>query len=106
MLKERGHQVARVREIMPADSADTIVAEAAIRGGCVLVSWDKDFSTQRFLKERFASLQRIAFSCPEPLATKRLQDLVERIEDEYRRAKKEKVPLLFKIGRDRIMVRC
>lgn len=91
---------------MPADSPDTIVAEAAIHGGQVLISWDKDFSQQRFQKERFTSLQRVAFSCPEPQAVERLSQVLDRIEDEYRRARKAKKPLLFRIARDRIMIRC
>jgi predicted nuclease of predicted toxin-antitoxin system len=106
ILKARGHSVVRIREIMPVDSPDTVVAEAAIHSGQVLISWDKDFMQQRFLKERFATLQRVAFSCPEPQAAARLTEVLDRIEDEYRRAKKARKALLFRVGRDRIMVRC
>ena len=42
---------------------DQVVATAAMESGRVLVSWDKDFNHQRFQTARFATLNRIAFSC-------------------------------------------
>lgn len=46
-LKKRRHLVTRVRDEMPADSPDHIVAAAAMSAGRILVSWDKDFNHQR-----------------------------------------------------------
>jgi len=97
--------VVRVRDVMAADSADLVVAEAAMRAGRVLVSWDKDFHQQRFLKPRFKSLHRIAFCCPETEGPQRLRAMIDRVEYEYTKAT-EANPLLLKIGRDRILIRC
>lgn len=61
-LRNRGHSVFRLRHHLADDSPDPIVATAALRAGRVLVSWDKDFNTQRFMQPRFALLSRLALS--------------------------------------------
>lgn len=104
-LLDRGHDVTRVRDIMPADSPDPVVAAAAINDGRILVSWDRDFNHQRFQKDRFRALQRIGFSCPEPNGVARLTTLIERVEFEASQSSPEH-PLLMKISADRILIRC
>jgi predicted nuclease of predicted toxin-antitoxin system len=47
-LRERGHDVELVRDVMAADAKDPVVAVAAIKSNRVLVSWDRDFDHQRF----------------------------------------------------------
>lgn len=104
-LRRRGHDVVRVRDVMPADSPDPVVAEAAMQSGRVLISWDRDFNHQRFLKPRFKTLQRIAFSCHELEGAKRLKEVIERIEFEYGQSSNAK-PMMIRIGKDKILIRC
>lgn len=105
VLKRRGHDVVTVRDTIAADASDPEVAETAIRAGRVLISWDRDFNHQRFQKPRFAELHRIAFCCPEPEGAGRLKTLMERIEFEYAQASRAH-PLLIRIAKDKIQVRC
>lgn len=104
-LLSRGHDVTRVRDIMPSDSPDPIVATAAINDGRILVSWDRDFNHQRFQRDRFRALQRIGFSCPEPDGERRLSAVIERVEFEASQSSPER-PLLMKIASDKILIRC
>ena len=103
-LIERGHDVARVREIMAVDAKDPVVAEAAMRAGRILVSWDRDFNHQRFMQERFAALSRIGFSCPEPVGADRLRTVMDLIEFAIARA--NGVPVTIRIARDKLLVTC
>ena len=103
-LTTRGHDVARVREALAADTADPVIAEAAIRDRRVLISWDKDFNAQRFMRPRLAALQRVAFCCSYPEALARIEVVIGRLEYELLQSTAEK-PVLFRIGRDRIMIR-
>lgn len=102
-LSSRGHDVVKVREIMPADSPDQVVAEAAIRADRVLVSWDKDFNHQRFLAPRYRMLSRIGFSCEAVRAVARLAAVIDLVEGEAARRTVE-APMLIKIGRDKILI--
>lgn len=61
-LEKRGHFVAKLRDYIPVDSTDPVVAMAALQAGCVLVSIDKDFNSQRFRQPRFSALSRLALS--------------------------------------------
>lgn len=103
VLEARGHTVTKVREIMAVDSPDPIVAEAAMHNGLILVSWDKDFNHQRFLRDRFKSLSRIGFSCPEPDGAGRLEEVLDIVEFCFERA--NGTPTFMKIGQDKILVR-
>lgn len=105
VLKRRGHDVVRVRDVIAADAPDPIVAETALQASRVLISWDRDFNHQRFKKPRFASLHRIAFCCPEPEGAARLKAVIDRVEYEFSKASEER-PLLFKIAREKIEIRC
>jgi hypothetical protein len=103
-LVDRGHDVVRVREIMAADAKDPVVAEAAMRAGRVLISWDRDFNHQRFMQERFAALSRIGFSCPEPTGADRLRAVIDLVEFSIARA--SGTPVRIKIARDKFLVTC
>ena len=89
---------------MPVNSPDQIVAKAAMSAGRILVSWDKDFGQQRFMKPRFASLSRIGFSCPEPDGAKRLAEVMDLIEFAFARAKGK--PVRIKIAKDKVEIKC
>lgn len=61
-LQKRGHSVHRQRFYIPADSPDPLVATTALQAGRILVTQDKDFNSQRFQQDRFASLSRVGLS--------------------------------------------
>jgi hypothetical protein len=105
VLAARGHDVVRVRDVIAADATDPEVAETAIRSSRVLISWDKDFNHQRFKKPRFSGLHRIAFCCPEPEGARRLETVLGRIEFEHKQCS-AKAPLLFKVAKEKIEIRC
>jgi predicted nuclease of predicted toxin-antitoxin system len=61
-LQGRGHSVFRAKAHLPEGSPDPIVAAAAMEHGRILVTWDRDFNDQRFMRARFARLSRIGLS--------------------------------------------
>jgi len=103
-LSKRRHQVTRVRDTMPADSPDHIVATAAIDAGLILVTWDKDFTQQRFMKPRFAKLSRIGFSCPYPDGANRLAEVMDLVEFAFKRANGK--PVHIRVAADKVQIRC
>jgi predicted nuclease of predicted toxin-antitoxin system len=102
-LRDRGHDVERVRDVMADNTPDAIVAGAAIRSERILISWDKDFNAQRFKTPRFAPLQRIAFACEEQLGVPRLETLIDRLEYECVRSSSDD-PILIRIGPDKFTI--
>lgn len=103
-LIEAGHDVARVRDVMAANAPDPIVAEAAVRAGRVLISWDRDFNHQRFMQPRFANLSRIGFSCPEPEGVARLRMVMDLVE--FAIARSNGSPVTIRVGRSKFQVSC
>lgn len=103
-LVEKGHDVARVADLMPANSPDPVVATAAIKAGRILISWDRDFNHQRFMKPRFAGLRRIGFSCPEPKGAVRLAEVIDLVQFAFQRAGDS--PLRIRIAHDKFLVHC
>lgn len=103
-LSDRGHLVSRVRDEMPANSPDPVVAMAAINAGRILVSWDRDFGHQRFMQDRFSRLSRIGFSCAEPQGAERLLAVLDVIEFAFARAKGE--PVRIRVAKDKIQIHC
>lgn len=101
-LAIQGHDVVRVADVMAVNSKDPVVAEAAMRDSRILVSWDRDFGQQRFLKDRFAALMRIGFSCPEPDGAARLTEVFDLIEYAFRR---DNVPAEIKIAAGKLLIR-
>lgn len=101
-LEERGHDVVRVRDIMPVDSPDPVVAQAAMDADRLLISWDKDFNDQRLAKPRFATLSRIGMSGEEHQGRKRIEASIHRIEFEFRHTKTG--PVRIRIGREKYQV--
>lgn len=104
MLSRAGHDVVRVRDVMAIDAPDPVIAEAAMRAGRILVSWDKDFNQQRFKKPRFASLSRIGFSCPAPEGRARLASVLDIVEFCFARPRPE--ALTIRIARNKIELTC
>ncbi|KQM50974.1 hypothetical protein ASE69_06310 [Sphingomonas sp. Leaf208] len=61
-LQRQGHSVQRQRFYIPADSPDPVVAMTALQARRILITQDKDFNSQRFQQDRFATLSRISLS--------------------------------------------
>jgi predicted nuclease of predicted toxin-antitoxin system len=87
-LKDAGHDVTRLRDVMDTDTADPVIAVACAQAGQVLVSHDPDFRrisrdlriTQRQYRN---SLHRIQLRCPEPNGAQRIVAALSLIEFEW-----------------------
>ena len=101
-LTEMGHDVVRVSEVMPADSADPVVAKAAIEDQRILISWDRDFNAQRLASPRYAALSRIMMSGPEHEGAARLETVFDFVEFALRRLPNE--PKIIRIGIGRVQI--
>jgi hypothetical protein len=91
VFRERGHRVQLVRDILPTDSPDALVATVSEDEGAILVSCDKDFKNiapriPKGSKARFRKLSRISIDCSEPQAASRIKTEMDLIEFEYIRA--------------------
>lgn len=93
VFTSRGHTVAFVRNILPADSPDQLVAAVSDQNEAILVSCDRDFKRiapriHRGSKTRFKRLSRISIECGEPQAAQRVAAAMSLIESEYEIAQK------------------
>jgi len=90
LLRDRGYDVTFLREVLPTDSPDPIVAATCEQNNAVLVSFDADFKTLATRlgvgKRRFRRLSRISLQCREPESARRIQDALPLIEFEWRHA--------------------
>jgi predicted nuclease of predicted toxin-antitoxin system len=88
VFREFGHTVQLVREILPADSPDPLIAAVAEIDGYVLVSHDRDFETiapriPKGSRARFRKLSRISLECSESQAAARVKQSIKYIELAY-----------------------
>lgn len=88
-LRQRGHVVLKLRDYIPDDSPDPIVGMTALTANCILISWDKDFNSQRFRQPRFATLSRLALSGDGPSLSVAVKEHVEVLEFQFRRIPKD-----------------
>src|SRR5712691_10972819 len=100
VFRARGHIVLLVRNILPADSTDPLVATVSEQEGCILVSADRDFKViapriPKGQRQRFRKLSRIAIQCSEPLAAQRIDEAMTLIEAEYEIAQKRADKRMF-----------
>ena len=84
----RGHIVQHVRDILPIDSSDPLVATISELDNCVLVSCDRDFKliaprVPKGHRARFRRLSRISLECNEYQAAQRVEAGMSFIEMEY-----------------------
>jgi len=91
VLREHGHVVIHVRDILPIDSSDPLVATVSEEDNAVLVSCDRDFKfiaprIPKGKRSRFRKLSRISLECSEPQAAQRVQEAMSFIESEYQLA--------------------
>lgn len=84
-LKRRGHVVLRLRDHIPDNSPDPVVGMTALTADCILISWDKDFNSQRFRHPRFATLSRIALSGDGPSLIVALKEHIDVLEFQFLR---------------------
>jgi predicted nuclease of predicted toxin-antitoxin system len=89
-LEKAGHEVIRLRDVIPTNSPDPVVATVAEVNDAILVSFDKDFKALApkigVGQQRFRKLSRITFRCREPLAARRIAAALSLIEHEWRLA--------------------
>jgi predicted nuclease of predicted toxin-antitoxin system len=87
-LAERGYEVVLLRERIPTDSPDALVAAVAEANNAILVTFDPDFkalaSRIGIGRRRFARLSLIRFEkCRESQAAKRIASALSLIEHEW-----------------------
>ena len=88
MLSAAGHEVILLREAIPPDSPDPVVAAVSQIHEAILVSMDSDFRkiaprVPMGERARFRRLSRIALRCTEPQAARRIQAALSLIEQEW-----------------------
>lgn len=91
VFKKYGHQVRFLREWLPTDSPDPLVATVSENEGSILVSIDGDFQRiapriPKGARQRFRKLSHIRLECPEPQAARRLEEAMKFIEHEAEQA--------------------
>jgi hypothetical protein len=87
-LEARGHLVTRLRDVLPTNTPDPIVAKVAQDSDCILLTHDGDFKRiapriERGARKRFKKLNRIHLSCPQAKAEKRLAAAIALVEFEW-----------------------
>lgn len=90
-FRENGHEVIFLKDVLPPDSKDPIVAATAEINEAVLVTFDRDFKKMasrisRGQARRFRNLSKIAMECKVPQAGLRLQKAMSFIEFEFETA--------------------
>lgn len=94
-LEGGGHEVIRLRDELPPDSPDPVVARYAEKRDAVLVTHDSDFRriAPRIpvgAKQRFRRLSRIQLHCDYPRASERMTAALSLIEFEWKLARKRR----------------
>jgi hypothetical protein len=88
VFKTYGHEIVYLRDWLPTDSPDQLVAAVSENEGAVLVTVDGDFRKHIApripigARTRFRKLSHIRLECPEPQAAKRLEAAMSFIEAE------------------------
>ena len=108
VLRERGHDVVILTDVLPQDAADQIVAKVAELNDCVLVTQDSDFKkiANRIpdgAKDRVRKLSRIALQCETPRCATRTRLALAFIEFEWRVCLESADPRMFLTIGDRSM---
>lgn len=104
-LRSRGHSVYRQRHHMRTDEPDQVVATAALEDDRILISWDKDFNSQRFQQARFAKLSRIALSGDGPDLLKAIKKHIRTLEFQWSECKRARTRLIAHVRIDQIRFR-
>lgn len=85
----------RLRNVLPPDTPDPIVAKIAQDNDCILLTHDGDFKKvapriEKGSRKRFKKLSRIHLACPQAQAQKRLAAAIALIEFEWTGAQARK----------------
>ncbi len=85
VFREFGHTVHLVRDILPANSPDPLIAAVAELDSYVLVSHDRDFEAiapriPKGSRARFRKLSRISLECNEAQAANRVRQTMSYID--------------------------
>ena len=87
MFESHGHEIILFDEVVRRGSVDTLVCMAAQANDAILVAFDGDMreiaKRQGISHDRFSRLNLIKFTCPEPMAHKRLDFAMSFIEHEW-----------------------
>ncbi len=98
-LQGRGHGVHRQRHHIAIDSPDPVVGMTALQAKRILVTWDKDFNSQRFRKPRFASLKILSLSGDGPTLLDAVKEHIESLEFHFPKAPDNgRLAIFIKIG--------
>lgn len=89
LLEKEGHDIVRLRDVMPPDTKDPVVAIAAASSNRVLITTDKDFrqiaKTLNMTRRESQKLHRVALRCADSKSAKRMQEAIPLIEFEWSR---------------------
>ena len=100
VFRARGHDVRLVKDILPTDSSDRLVAAVSEDEGAILVSADRDFKLiapriPKSQRTRFLRLIRISLECSEYLAAVRIDAAMSLIEAEWEIAQRSRDARMF-----------
>jgi predicted nuclease of predicted toxin-antitoxin system len=103
LLRDSGHQVHRLREVMLTDSADPVVAATCREFGLVLITHNiKHFAAivkqHQVSRGEMDRLCRIELGCVQPIAVERVAAALSVIEAEWDRLGPAKAGLRIFIG--------
>jgi hypothetical protein len=88
VIEDRGHTVVRLRDVLPTDSPDPLVARYAEQIEAILISHDGDFRTiapriPKGARSRFKKLSRVLLQCDYPGSDRRMAEALGLIEFEW-----------------------
>lgn len=77
VLRDGGHEVLLLTDVLPQDSADPVVARIAEINDCVLITQDSDFNSlvkriPNGAKNSVKRLSRISLQCASPKCARRI----------------------------------
>jgi hypothetical protein len=101
LLSEAGHSVVSLRDVMPPDTKDPVIAIACASSAQVLVTCDKDFKAisknLMVTQSDYWKLHRISFRCPDPRCSERIKHAIALIEWEWKRGRRKNEQLVIEI---------
>jgi hypothetical protein len=92
-LEGRGHDVTRLKDDLPTDSPDPLVAKYAQETDAILLTFDRDFRqiaprVPKGTRTRFRKLSKVYMECEHKDAVGRLAAAITLIEFEWEESKK------------------
>jgi predicted nuclease of predicted toxin-antitoxin system len=86
-FEQHGHEVIPFEEAVQRGARDELVCAAAEANAALLVAFDNDMRQaarrQGIGSVRFKRLNLLKFTCPEPMAAKRLEEAMSLVEHEW-----------------------